>query len=252
MAKELKNKTVAITGGAVGIGFEIADRFLQKGAKTIIILDINEKQGAEAVKTLNSKHGNNKTVFIKCDVTSDLEAVSKNIFDLYKHVDVLVNNAGVLNELAPRKTIEINVTALIEWSFKFWNHMRKDQGGNGGTIINLASIYGFRVDPYLPAYQASKFAVQGFTKSLGHAYNFKRSGVRVVAVNPGFTETALTEAPKGFDKDRQYMSDLSKFLQEQAWQQVASVGQAAVDVFERAESGTAWLIEGGRPIVEVK
>ncbi|XP_063534329.1 15-hydroxyprostaglandin dehydrogenase [NAD(+)]-like [Cydia strobilella] len=252
MAKDLKNKTVVITGGAVGIGFEMADRFLQKGAKVIIILDVNEKQGAEAVKTLNSKHGNNKTVFMKCDVTSDLDAVSKKIIDLYKQVDVLINNAGILNDLVPKKTIDINVTALIEWSFKFWNHMRKDRGGNGGTIINLASIYGFRVDPYLPAYQASKFAVQGFTKSLGHQYNFKRSGVRVMAINPGFTETALTKDPNGFDNDKQYQIDFAKFLKEQPWQKVEAVGQAAVDVIERAESGTAWLIEGAKPIVEVK
>lgn len=250
MAKDIKNKTVVITGGAVGIGYEIAFRYLGKGAKHVILLDLDEKQGTEAVKTLTTKYGANKACFYKCDVTADLESVSKKIFDTYKTVDVLVNNAGVLDDTSAKKTIGINVTALIEFSMKFWEHMRKDKGGNGGTIINLASIYGFRIDQYLPTYQASKFAVMGFTKSLGHKYNFDRTGVRVVAICPGFTETKLTSNPKTWP-DNQLQMDLFVFLKGQAWQQVGVVGVAAVEVFECADSGTAWLIEGGKPIVQV-
>ncbi|XP_072931518.1 15-hydroxyprostaglandin dehydrogenase [NAD(+)]-like [Epargyreus clarus] len=250
MAKDLKNKVVVITGGAVGIGFETADRFLQKGAKVVILLDIDEKQGVETAKILNSKYGANKAVFYKCDVTKDLDAVTKLIYDSYKYVDVLVNNAGILNDLLLKKTIDINVTALIEWSFKYWERMRKDKGGNGGTIINLASIYGFRIDQFLPIYQASKFAVMGFTKSLGHEYNYKRSGVRVVAICPGFTETKLTANVQTWDNEG-FGKDLTVFIKQKAWQKVDSVGKAAVEIFENADSGTAWLIEGAKPIVAV-
>ncbi|KAJ8728444.1 hypothetical protein PYW08_016829 [Mythimna loreyi] len=248
MARNLTNKVVVITGAAEGIGYEIADRYLQKGAKITILLDINEKLGAEAVKKLTAKYGDNKAAFLRCDVTQDLATVSKWIFDSYK-VDILVNNAGILNDRALKKTIDINVTAVVEWGMTFWDHMRKDKGGNGGTIINLASIYGYRVDQFLPAYQASKFAVMGFTKSLGHVANFNRSGVRVVAICPGFTETKLTEDPPAWDMGQD--EDFAKFLKAQAWQKLDSVGQAAVDIYEKADSGTAWLIEGGKPIVEV-
>ncbi|CAD0199597.1 unnamed protein product [Chrysodeixis includens] len=248
MAADLTDKVVVITGGAEGIGFEIADKYLQKGAKITILLDINEKLGEEAVKKLTTKHGKNKALFIKCDVTADEEKVSKKIFDNYK-VDVLVNNAGILNERLLKKTIDINVTAVIEWGLDFWQHMRKDKGGNGGTIINLASIYGYRVDQFLPIYQASKFAVMGFTKSLGHVANFKRSGVRVVAICPGFTETKLTDQPP--TRDMGQTEEFGQFLKAQDWQKVEAVGNAAVEVFQRAGSGSAWLIEGGKPIVEV-
>lgn len=248
MARDLTNKVVVITGGAEGIGYEVADRYLQKGARIIIILDINEKLGNEAVKKLTAKHGNDKAVFLKCDVTSDLETVTRKIFSSYK-VDVLLNNAGILNDALLKKTIDINVTGVVEWGLKFWEHMRKDKGGNGGTIINLASIYGYRVDQFLPIYQASKFAVMGFTKSLGHVANFTRSGVRVVAICPGFTETKLTEQPVMWDDAQS--NEFAKFLKAQPWQKVDSVGTAAVDVFQKADSGTAWLIEGGKPIVEV-
>lgn len=249
MAKDLKNKVVVITGGAEGIGFEIADNYLKKQAKTVILLDINEKQGVDAVKKLTTKYGNGKAVFIKCDVTKDLDAVSKKILDSFKQVDVLINNAGILNDKAIRKTIDINVTAVIEWSQKFWEHMRKDKEGNGGTIINLASIYGYRIDQFLPAYQASKFAVMGFTKSLGHEYNYKKSGVRVVAICPGFTETKLTSQPDGWDDLA--VDDFKDFLDGNSWQKVEVVGKAAVDIFEKGDSGSAWLIEGSRPIAEV-
>lgn len=132
--------------------------------------------------------------------------------------------------------------------------MRKDRNGNGGTIVNIASIYGFRVDQYLPVYQASKFAVFGFTKSLGHEYNYQKSGVRVIAVCPGFVTTKLTSArsepaPVIFNEDA--AEDLTKFLDSNSWQEVEAVGNAAVEIFERAKSGAAWLIEGSRSIVEV-
>ncbi|KAG7302602.1 hypothetical protein JYU34_012543 [Plutella xylostella] len=248
--RSLKNKVVLITGGATGIGLHIADNYLKHGAKLTILLDINEKHGADAVKTLTTKHGGNKAVFIKCDVTTDLDTVSKKILETYKTVDILVNNAGILDDQAWKKCIDINVTYLIGWAMKFWDHMRKDNGGKGGTIVNLASIYGYRVEPYLPVYQASKFAVLGFTRSLGHKDNYKKTGVRVVAICPGFTETNLTVSPKTWD-DVFFSVDFTKYLNAQAWQKVEAVGKAAADVFETAESGSAWLIEGGRPIVEV-
>ncbi|XP_021193431.3 15-hydroxyprostaglandin dehydrogenase [NAD(+)] [Helicoverpa armigera] len=248
MARDLTDKVVVITGGAEGIGYEIADNYLQKGAKITILLDINETLGAEAVKKLTAKHGNNKAAFLRCDVTEDMKTVSKWIFDSYK-VDILVNNAGILNDRAVKKTIDINVTAVAEWGLAFWDHMRKDKGGNGGTIINLASIYGYRVDQFLPVYQASKFAVMGFTKSLGHVANFERTGVRVIAICPGFTETKLTDQPATWQMGQD--NEFGKFLKAQLWQKVEAVGKAAVDIYQKANSGTAWLIEGGKPIVEV-
>lgn len=181
-----------------------------------------------------------------------MNTIYKEVIDAYKYVDVLVNNAGILNDIAWKKCIDINVTYLIGWTIKFWEQMRKDKGGKGGTIINLASIYGFRIDPYLPVYQASKFAVIGFTKSLGHKYNFENYGIRVIAICPGFTHTNLTAVDNlaTWDDDKK-KEDFLKFLDTNHWQEVDAVGKAAVEIFERADSGTAWLIEGNKPIEQV-
>ncbi|XP_053607720.2 15-hydroxyprostaglandin dehydrogenase [NAD(+)]-like [Plodia interpunctella] len=250
MDRDLRDKVVLITGGAEGLGLTIADVYLQRGAKAVGLLDINANNGTAAANTLNKKYGQNKAAFFKCDVTSDLEDVFKRVIDTYKYVDVLVNNAGILNDFAVKKTIDINVTALIEWSLKFWEHMRKDKGGKGGTIINLASIYGYRVDQYLPVYQASKFAVMGFTKSLGHSYNYERSGVRVYAICPGFTETSLVKEIHVSNEEK-FQKDAVNFIKRQLWQKPDAVGRAALETFLKADSGTAWLIEGNKPLLQV-
>ncbi|CAG5058497.1 unnamed protein product [Parnassius apollo] len=249
MEKSLQNKTVVITGGATGIGYAIADKFLNKEAKVVIILDVDEKKGGETVKTLVTKYGDKRAVFYTCDVTKDLDAVYEKLIDNFKAIDILVNSAGIFNEFSVRKTMEINVVALLEWSFKFWEHMRTDKSGKGGTIINLSSIYGFRFDQYVPVYQVSKSAVMAFTKSLGHSYNFARFGVRVITICPGFTKTSIVVDMK--TRVPEVQEDFLKFVKQQLWQEADVVGEAAVDVFETAESGTAWLIEGAKPISRV-
>ncbi|KAJ2937096.1 hypothetical protein O0L34_g19561 [Tuta absoluta] len=253
MLKTIENKVVVITGGAQGIGLEIAINFLQNGAGRVIILDIDEDVGKESVANLNEEFGD-KLDFYKCDVTQDLEAISKVIFDKYKTVDVLVNNAGIVNEFDVRKTFAINVIALIEWSNKFSEHMRTDKGGKGGSIINMASIYGFRTsDPYAPLYKASKHAVLDFTRTVGHEYNFNRFGVRVVAVCPGYTETKLAQtAGQPLLPDEKTLEDYMEFIStEVIFQTAEAVGKATVEVFKVADSGTAWLIEGGNPIEQI-
>ena len=157
MERDPKDKVVAVTGGARGIGYAIADQFLKHGAKTLIILDIIESVGLEAVTTLNDTYGEDKAIFIKWDVTKDLEKVTEEIFQKYE-VDVLLNNAGVLDENSFRRTLEINCCALVEWSMKFWEYRRKDKGGRGGTIYNVASIYGYQYNPWGVFYKTTKHA----------------------------------------------------------------------------------------------
>ncbi|XP_068632012.1 alcohol dehydrogenase-like [Battus philenor] len=249
MERDLQNKTVVITGGVSGIGLSIVETFLEKNVKAIIILDIDETSGKQVQEKMNAEYGKNKVIFYKCDVTKDLDVIYEKIMNDFKTVDVLVNSAGVADEITPKRTIDLNVTAVVEWSFKFWDHMRKDRFGRGGTIMNLASISGFKINPFSPVYQASKFAVMGFTRSLGHEYNYSKFGVRVVAICPGFTETPLCADVKLRVPEME--KDLQLFMRQNPWQKPEAVGKAAMDVFETADSGTAWEIENSRPISQV-
>ncbi|XP_004921529.4 15-hydroxyprostaglandin dehydrogenase [NAD(+)] [Bombyx mori] len=243
---EVKNKVIIVTGAARGIGYAIADNFLEKGAKIIIILDIDVPKGRDAATTLNAKYGKNSAVFIKCDVTKDLDEVSQLILRNYD-VDILVNCAGVVNEFDPRKTLTTNSIALIEWSLKFREYMRKDNGGKGGTIINISSVYGYTIDPFLVSYKASKFAVLGFSKSLGHELNYKITGVRVLVICPGTTDTRLAKNVKEFPEHNELFTRLTDKSQKQS---ADVVGRGVVEVYKSARTGTAWDIIGGRPPVE--
>ncbi|XP_049699842.2 alcohol dehydrogenase 2 [Helicoverpa armigera] len=243
MDRNPKNKAVVITGGAGGIGYEMADQFLQNGAKTVILLDITEAAGVTAAQTLNEKYGKDKAVFIKCDITKDLEKVSSDIFQKYE-VDVLINNAGILDETDLRKTIEINCIALMEWSMKFFEHWRVDQGGRGGTIFNVSSIYGFEYNPWLVYYKTSKQAVLGFTRSLGHPFNYNTTGVRVIAVCPGFTKTTILGG-KSWDI---HEAGFNKVMEDVVMQVPEVVGKAAVEIYGVADSGTVWVAANNEPI----
>lgn len=240
----LKDKVAVVTGAAQCIGLAIAEVFLQKGAKSVIILDIKE-EGSNTADSLNKKYGADKAVYYKCDVTKDLDIISERIFER-NNVDILVNNAGIANDNLLRKTMEINAIAMMEWSLKFQEHMKKN---GGGTIINISSNYGFLIDPFFPVYKASKFAIMGFSKTLGHIKNFNKTGVRVIVLCPGFTETRLNEGNIVLDEDTQ--KEWDAMIKDAIFQKPEAVGRAAAEVFERAATGTAWLIHEDKPIVEV-
>lgn len=69
--------------------------------------------------------------------------------------------------------------------------MAKNNGGNGGIILNVASLAAFKVFYPLPVYTATKWGVVGFVRSIGHEYYHNNSGVNVMAICPGFTQTNL-------------------------------------------------------------
>ncbi|KAF9416939.1 hypothetical protein HW555_005855 [Spodoptera exigua] len=244
MERDPKNKVVVVTGGAGGIGYEIADQFLKHESKTVILLDLNESLGADAVHKLNVKYGEGKSVFIKCDVTKDLDKVSSEIFQKYQ-VDVLVNNAGVLDESSARRTLEINLMALVDWSMKFWEHWRTDNGGRGGTVYNIASIYGYEYNPYAVFYKTSKSAVLSFTRSLGHPINYERTGVRVIALCPGFTDTVILTG-ETWDWHKEGFQKVMK--EEVVMQKPETVGEAAVQIFKLANTSETWVAKNNEPI----
>ncbi|XP_072931677.1 15-hydroxyprostaglandin dehydrogenase [NAD(+)]-like [Epargyreus clarus] len=247
MERIVENKNIVVTGGASGIGLSMVDNFLTHGAKIVIIADKNEDFGAEAVESMTSKHGSEKAVFLKCDVTTDLDETFETLISTYRSIDILVNNAGIANEKSIKSIITINLMALMEWSVKFWDYMRQDRGGRGGTIINMASVYGLRTGPFAPFYHATKFGVIGFSKSLGHEYNFGKTGVRVLTLCPGYTFTKLTA--NIVLRDSETAQDYVREIKSNEWQEPDAVGKGVIEVVKKAESGTVWIIEGGWPPV---
>lgn len=187
---ELNGKVALVTGGARGIGREVARLFAERGAR-VVISDID-------LAGVDGSHGR----AVAHDVTSeqDWARVIRAIETEEKRLDVLVNNAGViLNRPFLQTTLEefrqvqrINVESVwlgMQAAASLMTSTARDSVG--GSIINMSSIYGQVAGPAQAAYCASKGAVRLLTKAA--AVEFARSGskLRVNSVHPGPIDTDL-------------------------------------------------------------
>jgi NAD(P)-dependent dehydrogenase (short-subunit alcohol dehydrogenase family) len=189
----MKDKSGVVTGGASGLGREIALLFAAEGAN-VVIADVNESGAASVVDEIASSGGTAKAV--KCDVTneSDIQAAIATVVDTFGRLNFMINNAGVqlegpLHEATNEQydwVFDINCRGVF-WGCKHAVLAMKDNGG--GTIVNTASAASFATDPFIPVYTASKHAVLGFTRSVGVAY--ADVGIRCNCVCPGDMETPM-------------------------------------------------------------
>ncbi len=194
--KILEGKIALITGGAMGIGKEIARLFADQGADAVI-LDIAEKEGKQAADEIKRNGG--KASFIVCDVRQwqaggDCEKIIQETLAQFGRIDILVNNAGRhigkgfleltddnikditdLNYFGPFKLMRLVARAMIKEEIK-------------GSIINITSVHSSLVRGF-PEYFASKAALKALTKEA--AYEFGPYGIRVNAIAPGATETMM-------------------------------------------------------------
>jgi NAD(P)-dependent dehydrogenase (short-subunit alcohol dehydrogenase family) len=138
----------------------------------------------------------NGVTYLDLDVTDDqsVSAVVQQVIERFGRVDVLINNAGVgaagaaeESSVAQAQSVfDVNVFGLIRMTKAILPHMRA-QGR--GRIINISSVLGLVPQPYMAVYVASKHAIEGYSESLDH--EVREHGVRVLLVEPGYTNTAF-------------------------------------------------------------
>ncbi|XP_067665790.1 15-hydroxyprostaglandin dehydrogenase [NAD(+)]-like [Haliotis asinina] len=191
---QLKDKVVFITGGAQGIGRGVAEAVLKKGAK-VCLADVKRDQGEATAKELQASSGVDNVFYVKCDVTNaaEFEGAFKAAVSRFGHVDVMCNNAGIMDERIWEKQVEINFTAVVRGTMMALNHMRKDKGGRGGVIINTASMAAMMPTYWVPVYGATKSAVYHFTSSWSHNPTVKAAEVRLASICPMGVKTALMD-----------------------------------------------------------
>jgi NAD(P)-dependent dehydrogenase (short-subunit alcohol dehydrogenase family) len=196
--QNLEGKVAFVTGGASGIGFGMVRNFLSEGMK-VVIADYNEEHLAKAKEALA---GSNAVHFIKVDV-SDREAMraaADEALRVFGKIHILCNNAGVAGGgLADDpefdafdKAMSINLGGVINGT-KIIVPIIKAQG-EGGHVVNTASMAGMVPLPDLAAYSTAKYAVRGFTESLRMA--LAPHGIGVSCMFPGATRTALVDVPE--------------------------------------------------------
>ncbi|MFD0796519.1 SDR family NAD(P)-dependent oxidoreductase [Maribacter chungangensis] len=193
----LKNKIVIITGAGSGIGAATAKLFGTHGA-TIIVSDIhleNAKKTVSEIRTVGGKAEAMETDVTHFKAVEDLiaETVAK-----HGHLDVMVNNAGIGGKKQLKtaehshedwhNVIAVNQTGVF-YCMQVALKQMTDQGF--GNIVNVASLAGLKASGNNLSYSASKYAVVGMTKSAALEYGRKK--IRINAVCPGFTRSALLD-----------------------------------------------------------
>ena len=192
MERLLENKVCIITGAAQGIGKGIAEQFAADGA-IVYACDLREGAMDEWAKVC-SEQNNTRVIPMYFDV-SDAPAVKNALMAIFKeekHIDALVNNAGVvfnkkIGMIVRQETelmFRINVIAVIEL-VQLCSRLMARNGG--GSIVNIASVTAVLGSPGQSAYSATKGAIMSFTKSA--AKELAAQGVRVNAVAPGIVKT---------------------------------------------------------------
>lgn len=204
----LKGMVAVVTGGTRGIGYAIVRTFLENKAK-VVLCGSRPETAQKAVESLKAEDPSFEVEGISPDL-SDYADVEKAILDIkarYGKIDILVNNAGIsasdpLYKYDPKdfdRIIKLNVNACF-YTARAAAPIMKENGG--GVILNTSSMVSIYGQPAGVGYPASKFAVNGMTKSL--ARELAKDNIRVNAVAPGVTDTDMVAALP--EQTRQYIT----------------------------------------------
>lgn len=192
----LKGKVAIITGGTRGIGLETVRVFKENHAE-VILFGSKEESVNKAVTDLKSEGYEVSGYYPNLNHYGEIENVVKEIIKKYGHIDILVNNAGIsankkIEETTSEefaKIMDLNVNAIFRVTKAVVPYMKANKGGVILNTSSMVSIYGQQSGV---GYPASKFAVNGITKSLSR--ELAPFHIRVNAVAPGITKTDMVAA----------------------------------------------------------
>jgi NAD(P)-dependent dehydrogenase (short-subunit alcohol dehydrogenase family) len=192
--QRLKDRVALVTGGGSGIGRATAIRLAEEGAK-VAVNDINPATGQEAVKTITDAGGT--AVFIQADVSkvAECERIVAETVKVFGRLDILVNNAAVMVEKTVVDTTEEDFDRITGVNLKGvffvakYAIMQMQKQGQGGNVVNMASVNSFFAEGGIAAYCMTKGGIAQFTRAL--AMDHSGEGIRVNAIAPGWIETPM-------------------------------------------------------------
>ncbi len=190
----LKDRVVVITGSGAGIGRASAKEFSKEGAR-VVVADINLAEAKETVKQIESAGGIARAVEADVAKPDSVQRLVEETLKAFSQVHVLFNNAAIqISKTVADTTVEewnrqlaVNLGGVFLCSKFFMPHLRKTKG----TIISMASVNGFFVEPICAGYCATKGAIIALTKAM--AIDHGKEGIRVNCICPGYIDAGLAE-----------------------------------------------------------
>lgn len=246
-----KNKVVVITGASRGIGAQTAIQFAKEGAMLVIdyfVSDYEPDAKENAVKLVSEiKNIGSDAIMIECDVRekSQIEKLIQKTKKSFGKIDVLINNAGYVNDLPIEertieewhRTIDTNLLGTYLCIKLISKHMN-----DGGSIVNAASTNGiYYNNPESIDYDASKAGIINLTKNF--AKEFASRKIRVNATALGWADTAMNrQLPKEFLEQEIAKTYLKRFATEE---EVAKLTLFLASPDSSYITGTTVIIDGG-------
>jgi NAD(P)-dependent dehydrogenase (short-subunit alcohol dehydrogenase family) len=244
--QELAGKTAFVTGGASGIGFALGRAFAEAGMK-VMLADIETDALEAAVKSLHNFGPDVRG--LTCDVADpvSVERAAKTSYDAFGNVHVVCNNAGVaalggIDDISLdnwRWVLDVNLMGVVHGIRTFLPHIRAH--GEGGHIVNTASMAGMLSVLGFSPYAASKFAV--VTMSEGLAMQLRPLGIGVTVLCPGFVRTRISES--GRNRPQRYGPT-------QASDPASPAGAVAAQIAELVQSGLDPSVVAARVLTAIR
>eukprot|EP01065_Artemidia_motanka_P052232 TRINITY_DN9370_c0_g1_i1.p1 TRINITY_DN9370_c0_g1~~TRINITY_DN9370_c0_g1_i1.p1 ORF type:complete len:302 (+),score=98.77 TRINITY_DN9370_c0_g1_i1:72-977(+) len=247
---QLKGRVAVVTGGAAGIGKEIARCFAEHGCG-IALCDVNADALAKTKQELSAL---GVTVSVhRVDVTSreQIKAFAAEVLSAHGKVNILVNNAGIVcagdfletEEAMYDSVMKVNLHGVIDCTRAFLPHIVQT---DGGCVVNISSVMGIMPLSGISSYNTSKYAVRGFSEQLLQEMRQTHPHVNVLCVHPEWIRTELVNSIR-YDKDTTDVSalDATKEQMNQMGEQYGpSARQAAVWIVGAVQRKRSRLLVG--------
>lgn len=190
----VKDQVTVITGGSRGLGYTYAKALASRGAKVIICAD--DKAAIQGAVAELSIYGEVEGYPLDVTKEQQVKDFGDTLIDKYGRIDILINNAGVVQRVAAeemdeqewQRVMDVNVTGTFLCCRYLGIHMKKQ---NKGKIVNISSVAGRKGMEVRLAYCTSKAAIEHFTRTLAQEWGPYK--VNVNAIGPGYIKTAMNE-----------------------------------------------------------